>query len=50
MPAEAPDPLPTRETVTDVHQRIVDAIVAGDVDLARHRMRRHLDALVDWVR
>ena len=50
VPAEAPDPLPTRETVTDVHQRIVDAIVAGDVDLARHRMRRHLDALVDWVR
>jgi DNA-binding FadR family transcriptional regulator len=36
--------------VIDVHQRIVDAIVAGDSELARHRMRRHLDALVPWTR
>jgi DNA-binding FadR family transcriptional regulator len=46
-PAE-PDPRSTR-AVVDVHQRIVDAIVAGDRDLARHRMRRHLDALVHWT-
>jgi DNA-binding GntR family transcriptional regulator len=36
--------------VFDVHQRIVEAIVAGDGDLARHRLRRHLDALVRWTR
>jgi DNA-binding FadR family transcriptional regulator len=47
-PAGAPDPLPTQDVV-DVHRRIVDAILAGDGDLARHRMRRHLDALVHWV-
>ena len=46
-PAE-PDPLST-QAVVDVHQRIVDAIVAGDRDLARHRMRRHLDALIHWT-
>jgi DNA-binding FadR family transcriptional regulator len=48
-PAGAPDPFPTQDVV-DVHHRIVDAVLAGDHDLARHRMRRHLDALVDWVR
>ena len=48
-PEAAGDPLPTEEVIT-VHQRIVDAILARDLDLARHRMRRHLDALVRWVR
>jgi DNA-binding FadR family transcriptional regulator len=42
-------PLPTREVI-DTHQKIIDAIVARDVDLARFRMRRHLDALQFWVR
>jgi DNA-binding FadR family transcriptional regulator len=32
------------------HQRLVDAIVDRDIELARHRMRRHLDALQSWVR
>jgi DNA-binding FadR family transcriptional regulator len=48
-PPAAPDPLATR-AVVDTHQKIVDAIVAGDRDLARHRMRRHLDALRTWTR
>ena len=45
----AGEPVPTDEVV-EVHRRIVEAIVAGDLDLARHRMRRHLDALAHWVR
>lgn len=28
-----------------VHELIVDALIAGDVPLARHRMRRHLEAI-----
>jgi DNA-binding FadR family transcriptional regulator len=33
-----------------VHNRVVEAIVARDLDLARRRMQRHLDALVRWSR
>jgi DNA-binding FadR family transcriptional regulator len=33
------------DEVAAVHERIVEAVVAGDGDLARHRMTRHLDAL-----
>jgi DNA-binding FadR family transcriptional regulator len=47
-PPGAPDPPPTQDIV-DAHSRIVDAVLARDHELARHRMRRHLDALVDWV-
>ena len=36
------------EEVRQVHQHILDAIRAGDAGLARHRMRRHLDALSHW--
>ena len=32
-----------------VHERIVDAVVDGDMELARIRMRRHLEALADFV-
>ncbi|EIV94914.1 FadR/GntR family transcriptional regulator [Frankia sp. QA3] len=32
------------------HRGIIDAIIAGDRGLARHRMRRHLEALSDWWR
>jgi DNA-binding FadR family transcriptional regulator len=35
-------------TVEKVHGRILDAVLEGDTDLARHRMRRHLDALKAW--
>ncbi|MFC4499409.1 MULTISPECIES: FadR/GntR family transcriptional regulator [Streptomyces] len=44
-------PLPgdrAAEEVQHVHQRILDAIVQGDAGVARHRMRRHLDALIPW--
>jgi DNA-binding FadR family transcriptional regulator len=47
--AGLPDPLPTGGVIA-VHRHIVEAIVAGDRELARHRMRRHLDALADWLR
>ena len=36
------------EEVEHVHQRILDAILQGDAGIARHRMRRHLDALAPW--
>ncbi|MBE9373305.1 FadR family transcriptional regulator [Saccharopolyspora sp. HNM0983] len=36
------------EEVQHVHQRILDAITDGDTGVARHRMRRHLDALSPW--
>jgi DNA-binding FadR family transcriptional regulator len=44
-------PVPPAEVahqVTQTHQRILDAILAGDGCLARHRMRRHLAALTPW--
>jgi DNA-binding FadR family transcriptional regulator len=44
-------PLPgddAAEEVQHVHQRILDAILEGDAGIARHRMRRHLDALIPW--
>jgi DNA-binding FadR family transcriptional regulator len=37
------------EHVMRAHRRVVDAVVAGDVDLARTRMRRHLAALASWL-
>ena len=48
-PDHSPDLLPTGDAL-EVHQRIVDAIVGGDREVARRRMQRHLDALVPWVR
>ncbi|WP_460062943.1 FadR/GntR family transcriptional regulator [Streptomyces sp. YKOK-I1] len=44
-------PLPgdtAADEVQHVHQRILDAVVQGDAGVARHRMRRHLDALIPW--
>lgn len=44
-------PLPgddAAEEVRLVHQRILDAIVAGDAGLARGRMRKHLNAVLSW--
>ncbi|MEV7981793.1 FCD domain-containing protein [Streptomyces sp. NPDC086519] len=44
-------PLPgdtAADEVQHVHQRVLDAIVQGDAGVARHRMRRHLDALIPW--
>jgi DNA-binding FadR family transcriptional regulator len=48
-PPEVTGEVPTGD-VTDVHRRIVAAILDRDLDLARHRLRRHLDALVRWAR
>jgi DNA-binding FadR family transcriptional regulator len=48
-PSEAPGSVPTGEVV-HVHRKLVEAIVAGDRDLAHRRMRRHLDALTRWTR
>jgi DNA-binding FadR family transcriptional regulator len=31
------------------HAGIVDAMIAGDVSLAAHRMRRHLEAMQPWL-
>ena len=45
--ARPPDPA-TGEEVRRVHQAILDAVVAGDTVLARHRVRRHLQALTTW--
>jgi DNA-binding GntR family transcriptional regulator len=48
-PPEVKGAIPTGE-VMHVHHRLVEAIIARDGALARHRMRRHLDALVRWSR
>lgn len=49
-PPDAPRPVEATGEAMHVHTEIVDAILAHDPDLARHRLRRHLDALVRWVR
>ncbi|MET0703887.1 MAG: FCD domain-containing protein [Mycobacterium sp.] len=36
------------EEVHHAHARIVEAILAGDDSVARHRSRRHLEALSSW--
>lgn len=46
--ARAKPPLPSETMMPEVHcahSKIVDAIVAGDASLARHRMHRHLEAI-----
>jgi DNA-binding FadR family transcriptional regulator len=35
---------------THAHSRIAEAIIAGDAGLARHRMRKHLEAEADYLR
>jgi len=47
-PPEA-ERVPT-EDVIRIHAAIVDAVSNRDIELARHRMRRHLEALAAWVR
>jgi DNA-binding FadR family transcriptional regulator len=36
------------DEVRRVHEKILDAVLAGDDGLAQHRMRRHLQALTAW--
>ena len=49
-PPDAPRPVEATGDAMHVHAEIVDAILARDGDLTRHRMRRHLEALTHWVR
>jgi DNA-binding FadR family transcriptional regulator len=49
--AATEQPIPSEGDLVDVqraHLRIIEAIGAGDDSLARHRMRRHLDATASW--
>jgi DNA-binding FadR family transcriptional regulator len=44
-------PVPSHRDLVDVrhaHLRIIEAIAQGDESLARHRIRRHLDAAASW--
>lgn len=47
--AGAADPLPNQDA-TRIHRLIVEAVSAGDLDVARLRMRKHLKALALWTR
>lgn len=47
-PATAPEHQGVAEHVDAIHGKIIEAILAGDVPLASHRMRRHLEALTGW--
>ena len=47
-PADAQESLRIGERVDAIHEKITDAILAGDAPLAAHRMRRHLEALTAW--
>jgi DNA-binding FadR family transcriptional regulator len=46
--SERPAAPAVAEEVRRVHQAILDAIESGDTVLARHRLRRHLQALDTW--
>lgn len=44
-------PMPGADDAAEVHRahtRIIEAIVNGDASIARHRSRRHLEALSSW--
>jgi DNA-binding FadR family transcriptional regulator len=49
--ASTDQPVPSHGDLVDVrhaHLRIIEAIAQGDDSLARHRIRRHLDAAASW--
>ena len=48
-PDDAVDKVPAVH-INRVHTRLVEAIVDGDRELARHRAQRHLQELERWVR
>ena len=48
-PDDAVDKVPAAH-IHRVHTKLVEAIVDGDRELARHRARRHLQELERWVR
>jgi DNA-binding FadR family transcriptional regulator len=39
----------TSQAVAHVHDRIVDAVIAGDASVAAHHMRSHLRAMGEWL-
>jgi len=41
---------PVRGASSNAHLKILDAVLAGDAGLARHRMRRHLEAEAEYLR
>jgi DNA-binding FadR family transcriptional regulator len=41
---------PVLDASARAHERIVDAVIAGNGDLARHRMVTHLEAEADFIR
>lgn len=45
---EGPKTQEAADAALRVHEGIAEAILAGDLPLARHRMRRHLEALDAW--
>lgn len=48
QPGTVEDDAAAAAAVSHVHGRIVEAVLAGDLPLARHRMHRHLEALDAW--
>jgi DNA-binding FadR family transcriptional regulator len=48
-PIEVPDEAVSTAEVIRAHRSIVDAVAAHDVELARNRMQRHLDAVIRWI-
>ena len=41
---------PVRRASGDAHLKILEAVLAGNAGLARHRMRRHLDSEAEYLR
>lgn len=48
-PGAAEQPPSAAVEVRHAHSRIVEAVIAGDGALARHRMHAHLDAMGPWI-
>lgn len=48
-PIEVPDEAVSTAEVIRAHRSIVDAVATHDADLARDRMKRHLDAVIRWI-
>ena len=47
---EAPERVTAAVEVSKTHKAIAEAMVSGDGELARRRMRRHLEAIGSYLR
>lgn len=47
-PRESPPRV--KDAVSAAHHKVAEAVMAGDVSLARHRMQRHLVAVGGWLK